>query len=376
MSPPKLWVLLCLPVFAADPPLVGVLAGELERNFRVLKEKADPPPYFLSYSVTETESAVLSATLGSLTANGQAADRALDVSVRVGSPQLDNYHRMRGDRVQFTSGVPVSLDDHPDAVRRRLWLETDRVYRAASERLIKIRTSSQVKVAEEDSSADFSGEEPSVYNEPPADLDFPRDSWAERVRKLSAAFGKHPAILTSSVSVRAMRETKHLVTSEGTRLRHGRKFFRVTVTASGRAEDGMNLATAESFEAAEARGLPADKVILAAIEKVAQELDGLLKAPVVDPFVGPAILSGRASGVFFHEIFGHRIEGHRQKDETEGQTFTKSVNAPVLPEFLSVVFDPTRTRSGDADLNGRYRFDDEGVAARPVTVVDKGVLKT
>jgi predicted Zn-dependent protease len=102
----------------------------------------------------------------------------------------------------------------------------------------------------------------------------------------------------------------------------------------------------------------------------------LLHAPAVEPFHGPAILSGRAAGVFFHEIFGHRVEGHRQKDETEGQTFTKSVGSPVLPDFLSVSFDPTRKSIDSIDLNGTYSYDDEGVKARPLTVVDNGVLKT
>ncbi|MBV8844490.1 MAG: hypothetical protein JO307_16905, partial [Bryobacterales bacterium] len=93
-------------------------------------------------------------------------------------------------------------------------------------------------------------------------------------------------------------------------------------------------------------------------------------------FVGPAILSGRAAGVFFHEIFGHRVEGHRQKDETEGQTFTKSVNMPVLPNFLSVLFDATRQQIDGTPLNGFYLYDDEGVKARPVPLVENGVLKT
>ena len=105
-------------------------------------------------------------------------------------------------------------------------------------------------------------------------------------------------------------------------------------------------------------------------------MTALLKAPEAEPFVGPAIFSGRAAGVFFHEIFGHRVEGHRQKDESEGQTFTKSVGTKVLPDFLSVVFDPTRRKIGGIDLNGWYDYDDEGVKARPVTAVDKGVLKT
>jgi predicted Zn-dependent protease len=112
------------------------------------------------------------------------------------------------------------------------------------------------------------------------------------------------------------------------------------------------------------------------VDRVATDLEGLLGAPVAEPFVGPAIFSGRAAGVFFHEIFGHRVEGHRQKDESEGQTFTRSVGTKVLPDFLSVVFDPTRRKAAGADLNGWYAYDDEGVKARPVTVVENGVLKT
>jgi predicted Zn-dependent protease len=148
------------------------------------------------------------------------------------------------------------------------------------------------------------------------------------------------------------------------------------MAAQAKASDGMDLLATESFEAQDPAGLPKDAEILAAVNKVGKELTALLEAPVVDPFVGPAVLSGEAAGVFFHEIFGHRIEGHRQKDETDGQTFTKSVNSKILPEFLSVVFDPTQKSVKNIDLNGTYFYDDEGVKARPVTVVENGVLKT
>src|SRR6185436_5654160 len=104
-------------------------------------------------------------------------------------------------------------------------------------------------------------------------------------------------------------------------------------------------------------------------------LRALRAAPIIEPYTGPAILSGRASGVFFHEIFGHRIEGSRQKSENDGQTFTKQINQAVLPEFLSVIDDPTTEKLGNVDLNGYYRYDDDGVAAQRVNVVDNGILK-
>jgi TldD protein len=167
-----------------------------------------------------------------------------------------------------------------------------------------------------------------------------------------------------------------LVTSEGTKLLHGRPFARLIIFARGKAADGMDLQTMESFESDDASKLPSDTEILAAVRKAGANLTGLLAAPLADPYVGPAILSGRASGVLFHEIFGHRIEGHRQKDDTEGQTFTKAINTAVLPQFLSVVFDPTRKTYGDVTLNGYFQYDDEGVRARKVTVVEDGILRT
>jgi len=355
--------------------VLKTLSEELDRNYVALK-KVDPPPYFMAYSVTEQDYSAVSASFGAITGKNQSRTSNLDVTVRVGNPKLDNYHRIRGDRPQFTSGSAVVIEETPLALKRRIWLDTDRTYRLAAERLIKIRTSSEVRVKEEDPSDDFSKEEPAVFAEAPPQLKFAEEEWAGRVRKLSTAFSKYPGILTSGVSVMAQSETKYLATTDGTRLQHGRGFARVIVSAVARAEDGMDLATSETFEAVDPRDLPKDEVILAAIERVAKDLTGLLKAPVVDPFIGPAILSGRAAGVFFHEIFGHRVEGHRQKDENEGQTFTKSVNLPVLPEFLSVIFDPTKRKVGGIDLNGWYRYDDEGVSARPVRAVENGTLKT
>jgi predicted Zn-dependent protease len=263
-----------------------------------------------------------------------------------------------------------------DSIKRQLWLDTDRAYREAAERLIRIKTNTQVRVAATDASGDFSGEPPSVAVEKLPKLKFDSEAWTERARKLSARFGNYPSVLTSHVAVSAMTDTRYFVNTEGSRIAHGRGFARVVLSASGKATDGTDVSSFETFEAVDPDGLPDDKTLIAAIDKVANDVVALLHAPEAEPFVGPAIFSGRAAGVFFHEIFGHRVEGHRQKDETEGQTFTKSVGTKVLPDFLSVVFDPTERRIGGIDLNGWYDYDDEGVKARPVLAVDKGVLKT
>ena len=361
-------------ILTAQTPLIEILKQEMERNLSVLKG-ADPAPHFLAYSVTEEEIESASASLGALQGANRSHARYLDVTVRVGSPKLDNFRRVRGDLPQFTSGAAVTIDDQPNAIKRRLWLETDRVYRSASQRLANIKTTQQFKVGEADDPGDFSPAAPVTAVEPVAKLKFSREEWSNRLRKWSADFGAKPGILSSSISIQAQREVKTLVTSEGTRLEHGRTFARLVIAAQAKAPDGMDLSATEFLEAEEADRLPDEKAVKAACQKVERDLLGLLKAPVVEPFVGPAILSGRAAGVFFHEIFGHRVEGHRQRDESEGQTFAKSVGGKILPEFLSVTFDPTRRTFGKTDLNGWYAYDDEGIKARPVTVVENGVLR-
>ena len=353
------------------------MSQELTRNFNILKAKTDPAPYFVSYEVTETEYESVSASLGAVEATNGGKGRMLDVSVRVGSPALDNYHQVRGAApARFTSGAPLTFEDSPNAIKQRLWLETDRAYRGAAERLIRIKTNTQVKVEATDTSADFSEEPPAVSEQTPARLKFNREEWSERVRRISARFGNYPSVLTSRVAVSAQVDTRYFTSTEGTRLAHGRGFARIFLTAGAKAADGTDVSTFETFEAVDASGLPDEKALMAAVDRLSGEISGLLKAPEAEPYVGPAIFSGRAAGVFFHEIFGHRVEGHRQKDESEGQTFTKSVGTQVLPNFLSVVFDPTRKKTGGVDLNGWYDYDDEGVKARPVTAVENGTLKT
>ncbi len=131
----------------------------------------------------------------------------------------------------------------------------------------------------------------------------------------------------------------------------------------------------ETYQAPSASGLPSENELTAKIDKMALDLRDLRKAPVAEPYDGPALLSGRAAAVFFHEVLGHRMEGHRQKDEDEGQTFTKKVNQEVLPTFLSVTDDPTIHDLGGVKLSGFYEYDNEGTPAQRVEVIKDGILK-
>lgn len=362
--------------------LIKVLSEELEYSMKNLSMPDGTKPYFLSYTVTDNESVSISAELGGITNNDTSHRRLLDVDVRVGDYQLDNTHKIRGRSFGFdvsdllgAGASEVSVEDDPAAIKQALWLATDRKFKAAVKKYQQVLTNLKTMVEEEDKSADFSREEAHTHFEPKVALSLDRESWVQRLRTISKLALNFPLIYNSGVSLSADANNRYMVTSEGSRIQTGRKYLRVVVTASTKAEDGMDLYQNYIFDACSEEGLPSDKEITEAFQKVINQVLALREAPIVEPYSGPAILVNRASGVFFHEIFGHRIEGHRQKDVEEGQTFTKKVGEPILPEFLSVHDNPTLEKFSGVDLRGYYKYDDEGVPSQDVVLVENGVLK-
>ncbi len=356
--------------------LLKAMEEELSRSMKGLGEKGNPPPYFISYDITETKNTMIIASYGALRHSSTEHSRLLDMEVRVGDYKLDNTHRLRGVYdFRFPLPVSISLEDDLDAIKSALWLETDKKYKEAMERLIQVKAQKTVKVKEEDESADFSHESPEKFIGALSETMVDKAEWEKKLRQYSTLFNDFPEIYESSVSLSANATNKYLVNSEGTVIQQGLTHWRLGVYARTKAEDGMDLYKYESFDAHSLGKMPDEEEVRQKIRLLTKELLALRASPVVEPFTGPAILSGRAAGVFFHEIFGHRIEGHRQKDEEEGQTFTKKINQPVLPDFISVYDDPLQKSFGDQDLSGHYLYDDEGVKAQRVTVVEKGILK-
>jgi TldD protein len=362
---------------AAAPGILDTEKAELTHSLDALK-KLEVPPYFLSYEIIETHSANVSGSFGTLSHSTENQRRQLHIDLRVGDNSLDNTRQVRGqvpNPADRFSNISMPIEDDPQALRNILWYQTDKKYKKALEDLTTVRTNAQVKVQQEDTSADFSNEPAQQYAENIAPLAVDRKAWEEKVRKYTAPFQRFGNLYQAFASMSANRETRWFVSSDGSAIQTSQTYYRLQIAAFSKADDGMELPRFESYFSFTPAGLPDDASVLKAVNKMIVDLQALRKAPVVDPFTGPAILSGRATAVFFHEVFGHRIEGHRQKIETEGQTFRKMVGQAILPDFLSVVFDPTLRSYAGIDLVGSYSYDDEGVKARRVNAVDDGILR-
>jgi predicted Zn-dependent protease len=358
--------------------VVGILRAELQRNVDVLKDQP-VPAYFAAYTLHDSRSTQIIASFGAVDRSEENRQRYATVEVRVGDYQLDNTHPIRGDaRANSPRLVQVSLPltDDEKPIRLALWRATDRSYKQASEALTRVRTNVAAKVQDENPSADFSREERQEHAGSPAAYTLDTRAWEARLRRVSAVFSEDPLVLRSQVSLAVEADNRYYVNSEGSQIVTGDVGGRIFIQGVTKAEDGMELPLYTSYFATSPDGLPDERQLIADARAMLGLLARLRGAPVVDPFSGPAILTGRAAGVFFHEIFGHRVEGNRQRNADDGQTFTSRVGQPVLPAFLSVAFDPTIKRVGNVELMGHYVYDDQGVRGQRVTVVDAGVLKT
>ncbi|MBL8636248.1 MAG: TldD/PmbA family protein [Myxococcales bacterium] len=362
-------------------PLLVALRQELDRSMKRLRLKGYEAPYFISYTLRDIEEAEVIGKNGAVYGKSRDRRRVLHVEVRVGSYELDNTSagESEGDADLALSLSEVSkdapLDDDLDALRGSLWLLTDQKYKAALASYARKKARGVRDVEPEDKLPSFSKEKPNKFVGDPPRYDVSLDQMAESVRVAGARLKQAP-VLDGEVKLNADRVSRYFVSSEGAETIEHRTIFAAHVSAEARAKDGMLLSNARDFYGRSAEQLPTAQALASAVDGLVRDLALLQAAPAADPYNGPAILMEEAAGVFFHETIGHRLEGERQVSEQEGRTFKGQIGHKVLPTFLSVLDDPTlQTAVGGIPLNGFYRFDDEGVPARPVTLIEKGVLR-
>lgn len=359
------------------PPGMTALKGELDRAMKTLSS-AKPSVHFLSYTVTRHEEQHIEAEYGVIDSDSHRDARTIDVDLRVGTPALDSQHAMRGMGGMHAYVQALPLTDSPDMlpIRQVAWLTTERAYKDAVERFVSIKNQREVRAEEDDKSPDFSAEKPMRYigeEAPPLGIDV--EAWKKKLASLSGRLKGDKEIQQSHVSFQAKRRTRWFLSSEGAEVEFSDRQYRIMITANTQSPDGMHLSTFKSFEAWTPEGLPDENALHAAIADVMNNLKAVRKAPLAEPFTGPALLEGRAAGVFFHEVIGHRLEAHRLRHDTDGHTFGKKLEQNVMPTFLSLYDDPTLVKMGPIELNGHYFFDDEGVPAQRASLVENGVLK-
>lgn len=368
--------------------LLTFMETELQRNSDKLKLETYEKPYYISYHLVDRETLDIAAYFGALKNSDLNHRRVLDVDVRVGDYSFDSSKTVdelwdqdeeEGRDLDEYSNVPVALGEDPAAIQHALWHLTDIRYKRALAHYLRKKGKAAQLVQEKDRSDDFTKENPAVYTGEKASLSMDAQAvknMEKMLMRVSSNCKFQTEILSCEISFSAEAKNHYFVSSEGFKILHGKTVYQIVVSTEAKAEDGMWVESYRAFLTATPDKLPDKTTLESTLNLVMKEVTELKNAPAMEAYVGPAIIQSPASGVFFHEILGHRLEAHRQESKTESETFKDKVGQKIMPEFLTVVDDPTLKEYHGELLDGHYLFDDEGVPSQRTLLVENGVLKT
>jgi TldD protein len=355
-----------------DDPVLQAMRSELERSKTALKLEGMAAPYYIDYRVIDLDADLAEADFGALRTDFRARFRFLRVVVRVGDYKQDSFFGQGQGVMDF---MPV--DDDVMALRHQIWIATDNAYKAAAEALTAKQA--QLKQYSVDQPVDdFARAEPVVSIGPLAHLDFDSQRWTRMLQAASALSKADPQVESFDSALNFVAVNRYFVSTEGTVVRSGQTIYDVRIAGSTQAADGMRLERSQGYSVTDLKELPSQDTLLADTTKMLATLKELRTAPLADEeYRGPVLFSADAASTVFSELVGQNVLGLKpdlgQPARTKG-AYATSYKSRVLPDFLSIVDDPTLASVNGKSLMGKYDVDDDGVRAMAVSLIESGIL--
>lgn len=356
---------------AADP-ILQAMREELDRSKAKLKMDNVAAPYYIEYRLSDVDQFDAEAAFGALRQDQRIHARSLRVVVRVGDYKQDSYF---GPGTGVVSFAP--LGDDPIALRRELWIATDRAYKSASEALASKKALLSQYTADQPFD-DFARAPALQMIEPLVRLDFQPAPWKEAIEKATDLYRSDAKIESLNAFLRFRAVNQYFVNTEGTSTRQGYAMYSLNLSAGTQADDGMEVGRSPYYVASTAAELPSQEKLLADTSKMLQTLKTLREAPMVEEdYRGPVLFSNDAASDILDSMIGDNVLGIRPKPGASARTvgeFSSNYKGRVLPTFLSVVDDPTMKTFQGKSLVGSYEIDEEGVRVAPLAVIKDGML--
>ena len=355
--------------------LLDILRESMNEEFVKYSEK-ELPLYYMNYRAYDWSGMEINASMGSLAKSSEAKARFFTITTRVGNSEFDNYHVTKETPFNASSQIQLSLENTSKIIKGDIKRLLEDAY-AAAQTDYNRRKSIVDMSPSNDMLHDFTEEVSATYYEAPyseEEMKIDRLEWEERLKRISAIYKQYPDIFDGRATLWMTPIRKYFVSSEKSNIVENELLLRVSVTASTKDSDGNIVSLYKTWNLASVGQLPSEEEMKAETLKLIDRLNQLKNAPYAEPYSGPILFSNQAAGVFFHEIFGHRIEAHRFKLDSDGQTFKSKLGEIILPEDFSVYMDPTVKNYRGHDLFGSYQYDDEGVKGQRVTLIKDGKL--
>ena len=359
----------------SDYIVLQAMEDELMRSLEKLKLEGYETPYFISYQIKDNEYYSIKGKYGAIASSENDRIRRLFVDVRVGNYDFDNSIKGRsGGGAPFHDASDVPVDNDPDAIRAALWQATDLAYKGALTQYFN-KKANNVREIKDTNSKSFTREKSHNYYGPELNLTFNPGEWKDKIREISSVYKNYKELTNADIVITAQKETVYFINTEGTSYIRDEVLYSIDAQVTTRAEDGKVISNYRNLYYVSPKQIPSVKEIKAIVNEMVKETLVMRSAEVLSPVSVPALLEPEAAGVVFHEAIGHRLEGERQIDDNEGQTFKEKVGEEIIPTFLSIIDDPSMKNFNGTHLMGYYPFDDQGVPGERVVLVEKGILR-
>ncbi len=361
-----------------DERPLKLMSAELKRSIKTFK-KLNPPVYYLSYTY-EDEGIQKVSVKQDAASTYHNQHNCLTVLARAGSPKMDNTRPLKGEDNYNRTFVKTVCGENPlaldtTAFRLDMWLVTQQIAETAQEEFSRVQTNSRTTAIRQDDADDFVVPPVSRYCHTQEKQSYDLKKIEQMLLRASALARGKSFVQNSYFSFQVRQGHRYFADSSGTQIKTPFAYARLSYSLQNQLEDGTGLHRFNSYDITEESQLPSEEKLLADVKQSLNELKQLSVAPEADPITVPAILKNRAMAVFVHEILGHRLEGHRQKLDSFGRTFTSKVGQLITAPFITIVDDATLPSFNGKPLRGFYEYDDEGVKVQPVTLVENGILR-
>ncbi len=353
--------------------LLEALLTELDRSKAQLKMDQVQAPYYVEYRVNEVEDIGAEAAFGALRENQHIHVRVLRVVVRIGDYKQDSYF----GRGQGESSI-LPLDNDPIALRHQIWLATDDAYKAAGQALAEKQAAMKQFSADPNPVDDFAKAPQMIAVEPTVSLKVDETGWKNTLEEVTSLYKQYPDVQSVTASARFSAINEYLVNSEGTVTRCGKTTYSVQLSSSAQAADGMRLGRSPAFMVARPEELPTRDALIGEAKKMLETVVALRQAPIVEEeYRGPVLFAADAADDIVASLIGQNVLGQKPQLGKPNRTtgaFATSYKTRVLPNFLSVVDDPTLKDFQGKSLVGSYTVDSEGVKTQAVNTIENGML--
>ena len=360
--------------------ILDAMKKEQQRAISRMSIENFEKPYFISYVIKDYDTYNAWGSYGAIHYGGvREKTRNIYTEVRVGSYDFDNtidggisYNLRDAESFNYLS---APIEDDIYALRMCLWRLTDLKYKESLSQLLSKKSRMLREILKKKKSPDFTKEKKILHIDPSEPFHIDEAFWLNLIKEVSGEFIQYRKFINSWVQFKGMKEIKFIVNTEGSEIITESEYYRLTLYAATLAEDGMPLDITRNFYYRTPEEFPDIKTISRARDAMASDLMHLREAEILEPYNGPAILEPTATGAFFHEAIGHRLEGERQISIDEGQTFSGKVGKRILPKNVTIIDDPSQRSFDGTPLLGYYKYDDEGVTGQKVILVKNGILK-